>query len=198
MQQQPGLRVLLTHSTATGREAGAKLLREGDAQAWLPYDTPGAVRRFLHVHQPAVGVVMETEIWPNLLHGAQRAGAAHGAGQCAAVVAQRGQRPAAGGADARGAGTLRHKCWRRPRPTRVRLREAGARDVQVMGNLKFDITPKPELLARGQAWRGSAGRGPWCWPLSRGKAKKAAAGRLGCVAHAAPAAAHRAAPPAAF
>ena len=46
-RQRPGLRLLLTHGTATGREAGAALLREGDAQAWLPYDTPGAVRRFL-------------------------------------------------------------------------------------------------------------------------------------------------------
>ena len=38
---RPGLRLLLTHGTATGREAGAALLRDGDRQAWLPYDTPG-------------------------------------------------------------------------------------------------------------------------------------------------------------
>ncbi|MGS0758622.1 glycosyltransferase N-terminal domain-containing protein, partial [Roseateles sp. GG27B] len=43
----PPLRFLLTHSTATGRAAGQPLLQPGDAQAWLPYDTPGAVRRFL-------------------------------------------------------------------------------------------------------------------------------------------------------
>ena len=36
---RPPMRLLLTHSTATGREAGAGLLRDGDAQAWLPYDT---------------------------------------------------------------------------------------------------------------------------------------------------------------
>ena len=72
--QQPGLRLLLTHGTATGREAGAALLREGDAQAWLPYDTPGAARRFLRHHQPAAGVLMETEVWPNLLFEAQALG----------------------------------------------------------------------------------------------------------------------------
>ena len=72
--QHPGLRLLLTHGTATGREAGRALLREGDAQAWLPYDTPGAVRRFLRHHRPAAGVVMETEIWPNVLHEAHAAG----------------------------------------------------------------------------------------------------------------------------
>ena len=71
--QRPGLRLLLTHGTATGREAGAALLRDGDVQCWLPYDTPGAVRRFLRHHRPCIGVLMETEIWPNLLHAARAA-----------------------------------------------------------------------------------------------------------------------------
>ena len=39
-----------------------------------------------------------------------------------------------------------------------RLRESGARAVQVMGNLKFDITPPPALLARGRQWRQALGR----------------------------------------
>src|SRR5699024_3363575 len=73
-RERPGLRLLLTHGTATGRAVGTALLRPGDAQAWLPYDTPGAVRRFLRAHRPAVGVVMETEVWPNLLHAAHAAG----------------------------------------------------------------------------------------------------------------------------
>ncbi|MEP6826012.1 MAG: glycosyltransferase N-terminal domain-containing protein, partial [Ramlibacter sp.] len=64
---RPGVRILLTHGTATGRAEGAKLLRPGDAQAWLPWDTPSAVRRFLQHFQPRLGVLMETEIWPNLL-----------------------------------------------------------------------------------------------------------------------------------
>ena len=65
------MRLLLTHGTATGREAGRALLREGDRQTWLPYDTPGAARRFLARFRPAVGVLMETEVWPNLLLAAQ-------------------------------------------------------------------------------------------------------------------------------
>lgn len=39
-QRRPGLRLLLTHGTATGREAGRALLRDGDRQTWLPYDSP--------------------------------------------------------------------------------------------------------------------------------------------------------------
>ncbi|RZJ06922.1 MAG: 3-deoxy-D-manno-octulosonic acid transferase, partial [Rubrivivax sp.] len=70
-EREPGLRILLTHSTATGREAGAALLLDGDAQAWLPYDTPGAVRRFLRHWQPRLGVLMETEVWPVLQLEAQ-------------------------------------------------------------------------------------------------------------------------------
>ena len=44
-EQQPGLRILLTHGTATGRAEGQKLLQPGDAQAWLPWDTPQSVER---------------------------------------------------------------------------------------------------------------------------------------------------------
>ena len=151
-EQRPGLRLLLTHSTATGREAGTLLLREGDLQVWLPYDTPGAVRRFQRAHQPAAGVVMETEIWPNLLHAAQAAGVPMvlANARLSARSAAKGERLA----------VLLHAALARfsvvlaqTEADAQRLREAGAQGVQVMGNLKFDITPLPELLARGQAWR---------------------------------------------
>ena len=72
-RERPGLRLLLTHTTATGREAGRALLRDGDTQRWLPFDTPGAVRRFLRRTRPAVGVLMETEIWPNVQREALKA-----------------------------------------------------------------------------------------------------------------------------
>src|ERR1700761_2459627 len=72
--RRPEMRLLLTHGTATGREAGQALMRNGDRQSWLPLDTPGAVRRFLARTRPAVGVLMETEIWPQLLHEARRRG----------------------------------------------------------------------------------------------------------------------------
>ncbi len=47
-------------------------LREGDHQAWLPWDTPAAVRGFLSHFQPSAGVLMETEVWPNLVAQCQR------------------------------------------------------------------------------------------------------------------------------
>ena len=71
---RPELRLLLTHGTATGRAAGRKLLQDVDGQYWLPYDTPGATRRFLRHFQPSVGVLMETELWPSLMREAEQAG----------------------------------------------------------------------------------------------------------------------------
>ena len=44
-RQYPGIPILLTHGTATGREEGAKLLRRGDLQVWQPWDTPERRRR---------------------------------------------------------------------------------------------------------------------------------------------------------
>lgn len=156
-RQQPGLRLLLTHGTATGREAGRALLREGDAQAWLPYDTPGAVRRFLRHHRPALGVVMETEVWPNLLHAAkaQRVPVVLANARLSARSARQGERYAAllHPALARFAAVLAQT-----EADATRLRAAGAQQLQVMGNLKFDMTPAPALLARGAAWRDAAKR----------------------------------------
>jgi 3-deoxy-D-manno-octulosonic-acid transferase len=155
--QQPGLRLLLTHGTATGREAGASLLRAGDTQAWLPYDTPGAVRRFLHTHRPALGVLMETEVWPTLLAGAQAAGVPMvlANARLSAKSLRQAQRlrtlmqPAA----ARMALALAQT----PADA-ARLQAAGLPRVQVVGNLKFDMTPPPAMLAQGRTWRTALAR----------------------------------------
>lgn len=151
-EQQPQLRLLLTHSTATGREAGQALLREGDVQAWLPYDTPGVVQRFFEQFQPVVGVLMETEIWPNLLHAAQAAGVPMVLANARLSVRshRQGQRLAAVMYPA--VATLK-LVLAQTEADAARLRDSGAREVVVCGNLKFDMAPDEVLLARGRAWR---------------------------------------------
>jgi 3-deoxy-D-manno-octulosonic-acid transferase len=72
--QWPGYRLLLTHGTATGRAEGAGLLRAGDLQVWQPWDTPEAVQRFLLHFRPRLGILMETEVWPNLAAACAAAG----------------------------------------------------------------------------------------------------------------------------
>src|ERR1043165_4818464 len=66
-REAPARPILLTHMTATGREAGRALFGERVMQAWLPYDIPFAVRGFLRHFKPCAGVLVETELWPNLV-----------------------------------------------------------------------------------------------------------------------------------
>jgi 3-deoxy-D-manno-octulosonic-acid transferase len=156
-ERLPGMRLLLTHGTATGREAGRALLREGDTQAWLPLDTPGAVRRFLARARPSVGVLMETEVWPQLLAGAHAAGVPMvlANARLSARSARRGERfPALMGPSAR----VFAEVLAQTEDDAARLRTAGARTVVVCGNLKFDVHPAPALVARGQRWRAELAR----------------------------------------
>lgn len=156
-RQVPGVQLLLTHGTATGREAGRALLQPGDTQAWLPYDTPGSVRRFLQRHRPAVGVLMETEIWPNLLLGARAAGVplvlANARLSEKSLAKGRRLKPLLGPALPALTRTLAQT-----EADARRLRDSGVAAVSVAGNLKFDMAPDPALLARGRAWRQSLGR----------------------------------------
>ncbi len=153
----PGLRLLLTHGTATGREAGRALLQPGDAQAWLPIDTPGAVRRFLARHRPAAGVLMETEVWPVLLHEAQAAGVPM-------VLANARLSPKSLRQGERHATLLRpaveslRLVLAQTEADARRLRTMGAPAPQVCGNLKFDLTPDEPCIAQGRSWRAQLAR----------------------------------------
>jgi 3-deoxy-D-manno-octulosonic-acid transferase len=156
-RERPGLRVLLTHGTATGRAEGRRLLREGDAQAWLPWDTPAAVRRFLDHFQPGAGVLMETEVWPNM------AAACHARGIPLALANARlsekslvqARRLARLSRPAYGA--LR-SVWAQTEGDAHRLAQAGANVQGVFGNLKFDATPDAAQLAEGRDWRSTSPR----------------------------------------
>jgi 3-deoxy-D-manno-octulosonic-acid transferase len=67
LEQYPSHRILLTHMTPTGRDAGVQLFGDAVLRCYLPYDYPNAVARFLDHFRPAAGILMETEIWPNLV-----------------------------------------------------------------------------------------------------------------------------------
>ncbi len=67
--RHPGLRVLVTTITPTGSARVRALWGDGVAHVYLPYDLPGAVSRFLRQYRPRMALVLETELWPNLLFG---------------------------------------------------------------------------------------------------------------------------------
>ena len=148
----PASTLLLTHMTATGREAGQLLFGDQVRQAWLPYDAPFAVRRFFAHFRPAAGFILETELWPNLLAGAQASGT-----PLFLVNARLSERSARG--------YHRFACLARPMLARLsgvaaqspadaaRLAELGAPEPVVTGNLKFDVTIPPALLELGAGLR---------------------------------------------
>jgi len=154
----PQHRILLTHMTPTGRETGEALFGENVVRCYLPYDYPGAVTRFLRYFRPRAGILMETEIWPNLIRACRGRDvplylvnarlseksylgyryfpelARESLAGFTAIAAQ-------GADDAQ------------------RLTELGAVGVRVTGNLKFDVTPPPAQLELGREWRRDFGAG---------------------------------------
>ncbi len=162
LRDYPTHDLLLTHMTPTGRAAGLDTLNRHPGriiQAYLPYDLPFACRRFLAFFQPRIGLVMETEIWPNLMAAARRCGL-----PIALVNARLSLRS--------------QRAYARLRPLiepaiasfavvaaqteadADRLQQLGALRVTVCGNLKFDVTPVSERLDLGAQWRRAIGDRP--------------------------------------
>ncbi len=153
----PRHRILLTHMTPTGRETGLALFGDGVERCYLPYDFPFAVTRFLEHFKPVCGLLLETEIWPNVIHACRSrklpiylVNARMSEKSCRRyarfpVFAKECLNELTGIAAQSDADA-------------GRLRLLGAKTVEVIGNLKFDITPDATLSARGASWRGEWGR----------------------------------------
>jgi 3-deoxy-D-manno-octulosonic-acid transferase len=72
--ERPDLAILVTSGTQASAEILARRLPAGALHQYAPVDTPGAVRRFLRHWRPAAGLFVESELWPNLILAARRAG----------------------------------------------------------------------------------------------------------------------------
>jgi 3-deoxy-D-manno-octulosonic-acid transferase len=153
----PGMRLLLTHGTATGRAEGAKLLQPGDVQAWLPWDTRSATTKFFQHFQPRIGIVMETEVWPNLCAAAAQAGVPMVLAN--ARLNDKSQRAAQRISWlARPAYASFAQVWAQTDADAQRLKTVGARNVSVQGNVKFDAAPNTAQVQQGRAWRAALQR----------------------------------------
>lgn len=151
-RQLPGMRLLLTHGTATGRAEGAKLLQPGDAQAWQPWDSAGAVQRFLQHFEPRIGILMETEIWPNLVDRCRRANiplVLANARLSEKSLRQAERIPFL----AHPAYSGLYAAWAQAEYDAQRLKALGAPVQGVFGNIKFDAAPDDAKLQQGRAWR---------------------------------------------
>lgn len=156
-QAIPGMRLLMTNGTATGRAEGRKLLQPGDVQVWQPWDSRQAVERFVHQFRPAIGVLMETEVWPHLVT------VSHQAGVPMVLANARLNSKSQIGAQRWSSlfvptyGAL-HAVWPQTLEDAQRLLSVGAPVQAVLGNLKFDVEPDEALLAQGAAWRAASNK----------------------------------------
>jgi 3-deoxy-D-manno-octulosonic-acid transferase len=73
LERYPQLPVTITCMTPTGSEQIRKMFDDRVGHAYLPYDLPWLQRRFIRRLRPRVGVIMETELWPNMVHEAKAA-----------------------------------------------------------------------------------------------------------------------------
>ena len=151
-ERYPEHQILLTHTTPTGRAASEQLYGDDVLRVYLPYDYPFAVRRFLQHFRPRIGVLMETEIWFNLIH------ACHDAALPLLLLnARLSERSAAKysrfpGLTRAGLHEL-HLIAAQTEEDAIRFACLGNRAVPVMGNLKFDIVPPPAMLELGEQLR---------------------------------------------
>lgn len=149
---RPGMSLLLTHSTATGWAAGKSVLQSGDRQVWLPWDTRGATMRFLKHFRPLMGVLIETEVWPNLVQSCVQLNVpvllVNARLNAASFESARRLRWLSGPAYAN-----LTKVLAQSDADARRFEQLGAKVDGVLGNIKFDAQPAADQLTLGRKWR---------------------------------------------
>ncbi len=161
LSRYPDCDILLTHMTPTGRATGHSLFgtEKRLTQVYLPYDTNWMMSRFIRHYRPALCILLETEIWPNLI------------AQCvkhhvplALVNARLSERSLKKGKKiesimneaARGFSVVAAQT----RTDADRLSLFGANNIAVTGSVKFDITPPEEAVNKGKMLRKCIGERP--------------------------------------
>ena len=151
-ERYPDYQVLLTHTTPTGRATSEQLFGEDVMRVYLPYDYPFTVRRFLHHFNPVVGVLLETEIWFNLI------GACHASSVPLLLLnARLSEKSALSYARfprlCRSGLHSLHLIAAQTEDDAMRFASLGNHATPVMGNLKFDIAPPPAMIELGKQLR---------------------------------------------
>lgn len=159
-QMYPDHRILLSHMTPTGRATGALLFPHNEVQqCFLPYDIPYLAHRLLKHFKPVICMLMETEVWPNLIYSCAQK-------QIPVVVVnarlslksyQKGARcPSL----IRPASAALSCVFAQTQVDAERIRQLGAPNVIVTGNSKFDVNIKPEQVLAGHVLRQQFGDRP--------------------------------------
>jgi 3-deoxy-D-manno-octulosonic-acid transferase len=151
-ERLPSMKLLLTHGTATGRAEGQKLLQTGDVQVWQAWDSAAATERFAQHFQPCIGIMMETELWPNMAATCAKHGVPlviANARMSEKTYSQTKKFDAL----ARPAYQSIVAVWPQSAADADRFAKLGVPVAGVFGNLKFDAQVDAKQLAMGKNWR---------------------------------------------
>jgi 3-deoxy-D-manno-octulosonic-acid transferase len=141
----PHRKIYMSHVTPTGREAGEKRLPSIAGRFYVPLDWRWAVRKAMARIRPTLLVVVETELWPNLLRAAQEAGASVVMVNARLSKRSLGRYRIVRPFMQRVLGNVNTICAQTEEDAK-RFRQVGAKPerVRMIGNLKFDAQP-PQL-----------------------------------------------------
>jgi len=158
MAAYPNRPIVITTTTPTGsdqvKKRFANELGKRLTHVYLPYDLPWFLSAFLRRVKPKLLIILETELWPNLIHSCNQYGtrvlvanarlsekSAKGYGKLAKLSAQM---------------LANIDCLAVQNATDgQRFLDLGLKEssMEVTGSIKFDLTIKDALIAQGQAWR---------------------------------------------
>jgi 3-deoxy-D-manno-octulosonic-acid transferase len=176
-QRYPDRRIFLSHVTPAGRQTSETKLPDVAGRFFLPLDWSWAVEKTLARVRPALLVIVETELWPNLLRSVHRAGA-----RVALVNARLSARSFRGYRLVRPfmKRVLENIDWigAQTAEDARRFRELGAAPerVEVAGNVKFDAAKAPAGAAASLSVILSGAKDPFHFPEGREKASTSSAG----------------------
>ncbi|MEQ1599609.1 MAG: lipid IV(A) 3-deoxy-D-manno-octulosonic acid transferase [Methylotenera sp.] len=155
----PQYQILITNTTPTGREASVALFGDSIKRVYLPYDVPFAVNNFLKHFKPKIGLIMETELWFNLIAACKQREI-----PLLLLNARLSEKSASGYAKisklaSAGLQNL-SAIAAQTEEDAARLRALGAQNLSVAGNLKFDVKPPADSVDKGLQLRKQLGNKP--------------------------------------
>jgi 3-deoxy-D-manno-octulosonic-acid transferase len=164
LARHPNMPLVLTTATPAGRARAAAMFAGAADIRYLPYDTPGAVRRFLARIRPRSAIIMETELWPNLLAACALRGipVVLASARLSAKSVSRYRRL---GGLFRGVFTDNVTVAAQSADDAARFVAIGAdaARVRVVGNVKFDVGIDGQLIEKGRRLRQSFGMERCVW-----------------------------------
>ena len=151
-------RVLITTTTPTGADQVKQIFGDDVEHRFLPWDLPFFMQAFFRSHNPSVLVIVETEIWPNMLASCRKQGI-----PVLLANARLSEKSFAGyqrfASLTRGALRNITQVLAQHESDADRFKLLGAPDVQVIGSIKFDMTPDQHKVDVGRHWRQQWGVG---------------------------------------